>query len=61
MGVEEIRQRYLSGLFAVFHFRPALLLAAAAAIAVGSIGPVGFLLMPGTRVAGLAALASVAG
>jgi hypothetical protein len=60
-GVRGILSGMTKNIFAVFRFRPALLLAAAAAIAVGSIGPVCFLPMPGTRVAGLMALASVAG
>jgi hypothetical protein len=48
-------------IFAVFRYRGAMLLMAAVAIAIAGIGPVGCLLVPGARVAGLIALASVAG
>ena len=48
-------------LFAVFHFLPALLLAAAAWIALFSFAPIGFLFLRETRAPALISLASVAG
>ena len=60
-GVRGILRGMMKNIFAVFRFRAGVLVAAAAAIAVACIGPVGFLAVPGARIAGLIALASVAG
>jgi hypothetical protein len=60
-GVRGILNGMTKNIFAVFRFRPALLLTAAGAIAVGCIAPVGFLAMSGARVAGLVAWGSAAG
>jgi hypothetical protein len=48
-------------IFAVFQFRPVVLLAAAACLALVCVGPVGLLALPITRVPAILALASVCG
>ncbi len=60
-GAQGIVNGMTKNLFAVFHFRVALLLGAAAWIALFSIAPVALLLLSATRVQGLLSLASVAG
>ena len=60
-GVRGILSGMMKNIFAVFRFRAGLLVGAAAAIALGCLGPVGFLGVPGARAAGVLALGSVAG
>jgi GT2 family glycosyltransferase len=60
-GVRGILTGMMKNIFAVYRFRAGMLVAAAAAIAAACLGPVGFLAVPGARVAGLVALGSVAG
>jgi GT2 family glycosyltransferase len=60
-GVEGIVTGMTKNLFAVFRFRPELLLAAAAWIVLFCIAPVGFLAFPGTRIPGLLTLVAVVG
>jgi GT2 family glycosyltransferase len=60
-GVRGILSGMTKNIFAVFRFRAGMLVGAAAAIAIACIGPFGFLAVPDARVAGLVALASVAG
>jgi hypothetical protein len=60
-GAAGILNGMTKNIFAVFRFRSVLLLAAAGAIALGCIGPMVFLALPGTRAAGVVALGSVVG
>ena len=60
-GVFGILNGMTKNIFAVFRFRPVLLVAAVAGMVLGCLAPVGFLALPATRLAGLLACASVAG
>lgn len=61
VGVRGILNGMTKNIFAVFRFRPVLLVAAVAGMVLGCVAPVGFLAYPATRLAGLLACASVAG
>jgi GT2 family glycosyltransferase len=60
-GVLGLVNGMTKNLFAVFRFRPALLIAAAASIAVFCLMPVAFLAMEVTRVAAVVGLGAIAG
>jgi len=60
-GVAGILNGMTKNIFAVFRFRPALLLAAAAALALVCIAPAGLLALPATRIPVVLTFASVAG
>jgi glycosyltransferase involved in cell wall biosynthesis len=60
-GVQGIVNGMTKNVFAVFHFRPALLLGAAVGMAVQCLGPVGFLAAEGTRLPAVIALTAVVG
>ena len=60
-GVFGLVNGMTKNLFAIFRFRPALLLAAATLTILFCIAPVAFLALPATRIPGLIGLASVAG
>jgi hypothetical protein len=60
-GVSGILNGMTKNIFAVFRFRPVLLVAAAAGMVLGCLAPVGFLAFTATRIAGMVALGSVGG
>ncbi len=60
-GVQGIVNGMTKNVFAVFHFRPLLLLAAAVGMAVQCLGPVGLLVVQGARLPAVLALAAVFG
>ena len=60
-GVLGLVNGLTKNVFAVFRFRPALLVAAALAIAVSCLAPIGFLAIAGTHLPAIITLASVAG
>jgi GT2 family glycosyltransferase len=60
-GLFGILNGMTKNIFAVFRFRPVLLIVAAAGMVLGCVAPVGFLAFGATRIAGVVALGSVAG
>lgn len=59
-GARGIAHNMTKNIFAVFRFRPLLLMMAAASVALSSIGPVVFAVLPATRLAGCLALLAAA-
>jgi len=60
-GARGIVNGTTKNIFAVFRFRPALLLAAAAGVLLASVGPAAFTVFAATRAAGVVGLAAVFG
>lgn len=60
-GARGIAHNMTKNIFAVFRFRPFVLLAAAASVAVFSIGPMVFAIVPATRLAGCITLFAAGG
>jgi glycosyltransferase involved in cell wall biosynthesis len=60
-GARGIAHNMTKNIFAVFRFRPFLLLAAAASVALSSIGPAVFAILPATRLAGCITLFAAGG
>jgi GT2 family glycosyltransferase len=60
-GAQGIVNGMTKNIFAVFRFRPALLLAAAAGVLLDSVGPAAFTVFPPTRTAGVVGVAAVLG
>jgi hypothetical protein len=60
-GARGIARNMTKNIFAVFRFRPLLLLAAAGCVALFSVGPLVFAVLPATCLAGCVALLAAAG